>query len=712
MEQNNQIDFGLPTYFFNRELSWLDFNKRVILEADDNQNPLLEKLNFLSIGSSNLDEFFMIRVAGLQDQLKFGYSVPDTKTQLTAEEQLIEIAKKNRENIALQYSLLEKLKSELPANNIAFVHVADLSESETEAVYDYFQNYIFPTLTPLGIDAYRPFPHLNNKLLHLFVNLKKDEKHHVAVVPISSLVERYYLVRNEENIKVVLLEDIITTFLDTLFVGYDIEECFTFRITRNADFEVHEEGADDLLSVIEDYLRQRKNGMAVRLEVQTIGDNQYFQENIAMLQAELELEDRDIYQFDGPLDLTVLSDIVSGIKKEFPHLVYPPFQPVIPRELLGKNLFQVIEQQDVFLHHPYDSFNPVVTFIRESASDRNTLAIKQTLYRVSSNSPIIAALKEAAENGIQVTVLLELKARFDEENNVQWAKELEEAGANVLYGVTELKTHSKITLVVKKKKDHILRYVHLGTGNYNDKTARGYEDMGIFTSNIEIAEDATAFFNYLSGFTDVPDYQHLYVSPFDIRLSFVDYVEKEIQFHKKFGNGRIIAKMNSLTDRKIIMKLYEASSVGIQIDLIIRGICCLRPGVEGVSENIRVRSIVGRFLEHSRIYYFHQNGKHHLFLSSADMMTRNMVKRVEIEFPILDAAIRQEIIDVLRVYLSDNTKARRLLPTGDYEYIRNDKPALSAQTQFMEGASKEAETRPITVQKTSWLQRIKNRFFK
>lgn len=710
MTEFEQFDLESPEYYYNRELSWLEFNKRVILEADDHLNPLLEKLNFLSIGSSNLDEFFMIRVAGLQEQLKFGYSEKDTKTQLTADEQLEAIAKKNRKNIILQYDLLKQLKQELNKQQISFVKVTDLSDTEQENVKEYYQTNIFPALTPLGIDAYRPLPHLNNKLLHIFVNLSKGAQKNVAVVPISILLERHYLLRDNGRIKVLFLEDIIGSHLDSLFPGFEITSHFVFRITRNADFDIHEDGAEDLILVIEDYLKQRQNGMAVRLEIEKQTNNHEQAANITFLMKILDLRERDLYEFDGPLDLTVLTDIVKSLNDDFPELTYPPFKPIIPQELIQKDIFAVIEQNDVFFQHPYDSFEPIVDFIQKAAEDKNTLAIKQTLYRVSSKSPIVAALQEAAQNGIQVTVLVELKARFDEENNVHWAKKLEDSGANVLYGVSDLKTHSKITLVVKKKQNKIVRYVHLGTGNYNDQTAKGYEDMGIITKHEEIAEDATAFFNYLSGYSDVPDYKQLFVSPFDIRLSFLEYIEEEIQYHKDFSNGRIIAKMNSLTDKTIIIKLYEASQIGVKIDLIVRGICCLRPGVPGVSENIRVRSIVGRFLEHSRIYFFNQNGKQHLFLSSADIMTRNMVKRVEIEFPILDPTIKDDILSILEIYLADNTKARELQANGDYVYVKNNEPAFSAQEHFIANAVREKYDTKADQQKQSWFGRLKDRF--
>ncbi|WP_373710804.1 RNA degradosome polyphosphate kinase [Jeotgalibaca porci] len=673
-----------PAYYFNRELSWLEFNKRVIQEADISENPLLEQINFLAIGSSNLDEFFMIRVAGLQDQLQFDPGSRDSKTQLNAEEQLEEIARKNRQNITLQYDLLDKRKEDLKKYEVHFTNLSELTDSELAEVTEYYDTLIFPALTPLEIDAYHPFPRLNNKVMHLFVSLTKDEEKHTAVIPISNFLERFYLLETEETVKVVLLEEIIQANIHRLFNGYDVLDSFTFRITRNADFDVQEEGAEDLLSVIEDYLKRRKNGVAVRLEVEETQP-----QNVTLLRDALGLLERDVYQISGPLDLTLLAKLADKLEERFPDLRYPSFTPIIPNELLSEPIYALADRQDIFLHHPYDSFRPVLDFIEEACRDENTLAIKQTLYRVSKDSPIVKALKTAAESGIQVTVLVELKARFDEENNVHWAKELEDSGAHVLYGVTELKTHSKITLVVKKEGTQLKRYVHLGTGNYNDKTARGYEDMGIITTQSEIGEDATEFFNYLSGFSKVPKYSQLYVSPYEIRLSFFEHIEKEMAFHQAFGNGHIIAKMNSLTDKKIIKKLYEASMMGVKIDLIIRGICCLKPGIIGISENIRVMSIIGRYLEHSRVYYFHQNGAKKLFLSSADMMTRNMINRVEIEFPILDEKIKNEILTILDVYLNDNQKAQELHKDGHYVPIINSEEPLHAQKKFVQWAREE-----------------------
>lgn len=712
MESDSKPNLAHADYYFNRELSWLDFNKRVIEEANDPQNPLLEQLNFLSIASSNLDEFYMVRVAGLQDQFKLGYHITDSKTGMTPLEQLSAISKKNSENIALQYDGYYGLLNKLAAKNIRIKKISDLSESELAVIEETFDEQIFPALTPLGIDAYRPFPNLNNKLIHIFVNLEKKDTTRVAIVPVPAPLQRFILLDEDKNdIGIVLLEDVVRHFIHTLFKGFTVTNSFSCRITRNADLELHEDGADDLLVVIQDYLKKRKNGMAVRLEIDTRDTIETLQGDVRFLQTELDLEDRDVYMIDGPLDLTFLSNLTRHLAVSLPDDVYPSFSPVTPNDLAGKNIFDVVEKQDIFLHHPYDSFDPVVDFIKSAAEDEDTIAIKQTLYRVSKDSPIIEGLKSAAESGKQVTVLVELKARFDEENNVQWAKELEEAGAHVLYGMTHLKTHSKITMVVKKQNNSIVRYVHLATGNYNDKTARLYTDMAIFTANKEIGEDATNFFNYLSGYSDQPEYNHLHVSPFEIRDSFIEYIDDEIASHKQFGNGHIIAKMNSLTDKRVIMKLYEASQAGVRVDLIIRGICCLKPQVPGVSENIHIRSIVGRFLEHSRIYYFHHNGDENLYLSSADMMTRNMIKRVEIEFPILDKAIKKEILSLMTVYLADNTKARELHPDGTYRYVRNDNPRVDAQKYFMELANKEKEI-PTLSEKDSWLKKIQRRFKK
>jgi len=710
MAIESKSDLASPVYYFSRELSWLDFNRRVLEEAKDTLNPLFEQINFLSIGSSNLDEFFMVRVAGLQDQLKMDFDVPDSKTGMLPEEQLEAIAQKNGENVSFQYETYYTLLEKLTEKGIHFKNMDDLNKEEYAYVEDVFNEQLFPALTPLGIDAYRPFPNLNNKLIHTFVNLEKDGMTRVAIVPVPALIQRFIMLEGNGVTGIILIEDVIRHFIHTLFKGYNVSNSFSFRITRNADLDIHEDGADDLLLVIQDYLKKRKNGIAVRLEVDIRNASHSLEGDVQFLATELDLKERDIYKIKGPLDLTVLSKISRILSISFPEHVYPEFKPVTPLELVNQDIFDVVEKQDVFMHHPYDSFDPIIDFIKIAAEDENTIAIKQTLYRVSNDSPIIEALKTASENGKQVTVLVELKARFDEESNVQWAKELEEAGVHVLYGMTHLKTHSKIAMVVKKKHNKIIRFVHLGTGNYNDKTARLYTDMGLFTSNKEIGEDATNFFNYLSGYSDQPEYNHLHVSPFEIRDSFIECIDDEIESHKQYGNGHILAKMNSLTDKRVIMKLYEASQAGVRVDLIIRGICCLKPQVPNISENIHVRSIIGRFLEHSRVYYFHHNGEDNLFLSSADMMTRNMIKRVEIEFPILDKAIKKEILSAMDIYLADNTKARELFPDGSYLHIRNDLPPVFAQQHFMEKASAEKVIPPAFPATGNWFRKIQKRF--
>ncbi|WP_062532469.1 polyphosphate kinase 1 [Jeotgalibaca dankookensis] len=682
----NQYDLHAPEYFFNRELSWLAFNQRVILEAKDETNPLLEKARFLAIGSSNLDEFFMVRVARLQDQLKLAPAHRDLKSQLTAHQQLQAISEMNRQNTHLQYELFSQLKKEFSDQHIFFSSFDQLDSLEKDEVTNHFRKKILPLLDPIRIDNRGEFPKLQNKRLYLFARLRKSQVDSLTVIPLSESLERFYILRSENKIKVILIEDLVESLLGELFSNFELVSTFPFRITRNANFEIDEDDGDDFLVVMEEAIRQRQDGETVRLEIKVDLLNKAHQIDFAFLKNQLEVNQRECYIFHDTLDLTFLFELITELQDGFPTFLYSPFSPIIPRELRDHSLFAEIKKGDVFLHHPYDSFQPVIDFIDEAANDPQTYAIKQTLYRLSEASPIIASLKQAAENGIAVTVLVELKARFDEKNNIHWAKELEDSGASVLYGVTGLKTHSKISLVIKNEGHHRVCYAHIGTGNYNDHTARGYEDMGIFTSHPELVEDAHTFFNYLIEQANRPTYRQLSVSPYDIRSSLIHYIDREIALHQQYGNGRMIAKMNSLTDKTLIIKLYEASQAGVQVDLIIRGICCLRPGIPGVSDNIRVTSVIGRYLEHSRIYYFHHNGKDNLFLSSADMMTRNMINRVEIAFPILDATIKQEIQTILSVYLADNQKAWSLTQNGDYLPITNQEKPLSAQNYFIKKA--------------------------
>ncbi|MDH5139599.1 RNA degradosome polyphosphate kinase [Staphylococcus cohnii] len=709
-------DLNLPQYYNNRELSWLDFNYRVLQEAEDKNNPLLEQLKFISIFSSNLDEFFMVRVAGLQDQVKMGYDKPENKAQLTPKEQLEQIKIKNKKYVDLQYARYNELVELLKQHRVEVTKPESLPESLLPQLEREFKTGILPTLTPLGIDAYHPFPKLNNKSLNIFVDIDTDDAINSAIVQIPSLIPRFYTLNQGQTQYVVMLEDIITYYINELFTGYEVLNTFTFRITRNADLTIHEDGAEDLLIEIERFLKERKRGTAVRLE---IDGRQATYEDVVWIINQLEVHDNDVYFVDGPLDLTLLFDLVDHLSNSLKHLTYNKYLPQPPQSLGNEDIFDLSLKRDIFFHHPYESFEPIVDFIRDAANDPNTIAIKQTLYRVSKDSPIINSLKTAAENGKQVTVLVELKARFDEENNVHWARMLEDAGCHVIYGMTYLKTHSKISLVVKRNNNKLTSFVHLGTGNYNDKTAKLYTDMGIITTNQEIAEDAINFFNYLSGYTLKPEYNKLIVAPYDIRDVFLARIDKEIKSHRENGNGKIMMKMNSLTDKDIILKLFEASRAGVKVKLIIRGICCLKPGIPDVSDNIEVVSIVGRYLEHSRIYYFHNNGDEKIYLSSADAMTRNMIKRVEILFPVEDKKIAKRLLDYMNLQLSDNQKGRYQDEQGYYHYIHNNLSPLNSQAYLMKEAMtfgqklKEASTLPQEVpiqHKNRWFSKLKDTF--
>ena len=680
------VEIAKPQYYNNRELSWLAFNERVLEEAEDENNPLLERLKFLAIFSANLDEFFMVRVAGLQDQLRAGFHKPENKSGLTPKEQLSKIAERTQALVRRQTEVFRHLTSKcLPKENVFVRDIKDLNLEQRQFLNELFEETIFPVLTPVAVDAYRPFPTLLGKTLNLLVMLDNkgndsELTDNVAIVQVPSVLERYIKVPSESDKTVfVLLEDVISSHVDKLFLGYRVKSTQAFRLTRNADLTIHEEGAQDLLVEIEKELKKRKWGVGSRLEVR---DGEMNDDVLDYLLEEFEIEESDVFKIDGPLDLTTMFTFVKVISKGREHLEYETFIPQPPQDLQSnENIFEKAIAQDLFFHHPYESFGPIIDFIAEAAVDPSVLAIKQTLYRVSGNSPIIQALKMAAENGKQVTVLVELKARFDEENNVLWAKQLEQAGCLVIYGMNNLKTHSKITLVVRRRLGKIERFVHLGTGNYNDATAKIYTDMGIITSNKEFGIDATNFFNYLSGYTEKPQFHHLVVAPFDIRDEFIRLIDQEIQCHIEYGNGFIRAKMNSLTDKDLMMKLYEASIVGVKIELIIRGICCIRPGIPGISENITVTSIVGRFLEHSRIFWFHHNGENLLYLSSADMMTRNMVKRVEILFPVYAPEIKKRIFQIMNYQLSDNQKARIQDSNGNYRYKEDQKGENQVNSQ-------------------------------
>ena len=707
--EDGKTNLNAPKYYQNRELSWLDFNKRVILEALDDTNPLLEQLGFIAIGSSNLDEFIQVRVAGLQDQHKLGVTETDSKKGWTPKKQIQEISIKNRDIVKQQYDIYHQKMVELESIGYEVASIASLSQQQKNDMRDIFTNQIKPAITPYGVDAYRPFPHLHDGNIQIFVHLVKNGEPYAVIIPLTHLIDRYYILEAEgsDNRPIIFVEDIIKAHLEEMFIGYSILESFTFRVTRNADLEIQEEGADDLLMAIEDYIERRKNGMAVRLEVDARTSNSKLPEDITFLKEMLELSDDEIYYLDGPLDLTFLFQLTDALGEMHSDLLYKPFHPHYPSILEGKSIFHAIEQNDIYLHHPYDSFEPVLEFIQKAANDSHTVSIKMTLYRVSSDSDLVLSLINASKSGIQVTVLMELKARFDEENNVLWAKEMEDAGIHILYGVRDLKTHSKVAMVTRKVGNGFRRYVHLGTGNYNENTATLYTDMGIFSSNEVIGQDTTDFFNYLSGYSIQPDYNHLHVSPYRIREMFLSKLNREIKHQKESGNGHFMAKMNSLTDKVLIQKMYEASQAGVKIDLNIRGICCLIPGIPGVSENISVRSIIGRFLEHSRIYFFHNNGHTELFLSSADMMTRNMVNRVEIAFPILDSEIKKVILKTLNLFFSDNKKAWELRSDATYVKLRptSDENPISAQVELMKVANDESKGK---LRQDTWLERLKS----
>ncbi len=676
--------FVKPENFVNRELSWLEFDYRILEEARDKTLPLFERLKFLSITASNLDEFFMVRVASLKDMVHAGYTKPDM-AGLNPEEQLQRIGEKTHELVALQYSTYNRsLLPTLKQNGLRIVsRHEDLNEAEGAWVDEYFRANVYPVLTPMAVDSSRPFPLIYNKSLNIAALIhKRDGEEEGAVdfamVRVPAVIPRIVEIPVSEERVVILLEEIIERNLSALFLGCDIIAAHPFRIMRNADLSVDEEGAEDLLAEIEKLLKRRQWGEAIRLEIEDNADKRI----LKRLRKELKIQPADIYEVNGPLDLTFLMKMygLTG----FDHLKAEPHKPQPnPAFLNDDDIFTNIRKGDILLHHPYESFEPVVNFIQTAARDPEVLAIKQTLYRVSGNSPIVAALAEAADNGKQVSVLVELKARFDEENNINWARMLEKAGCHVIYGLVGLKTHSKITLVVRREEDGIRRYVHLGTGNYNDSTAKLYTDCGLLTCHPQIGEDATAVFNMLSGYSEPQQWNQLVVAPIWLRKRFLRLIERESANAKLGRPARIIAKINSLCDRDIIAALYEASCAGVKIDLIVRGICGLKAGVPGLSENISVRSIVGNFLEHCRIFYFENNGTPEYYMASADWMPRNLDRRVEIMFPILSLELQEKAMHILEVQLEDNLKAHVLKPDGSYEKIdRRGKEPVGAQDTF------------------------------
>ncbi len=706
------IDFKNPQYYINRELSWIEFDRRCLSEARNKENPLLERLKFLSITASNLDEFFMVRVASLRDMVQAVYKKKDI-AGMTASEQLSAVLEATHTFMQQQYwTLNRQLLPALEEQKICMVRDLDkLSKSDQRFVEDYFTSNVFPVLTPMAVDSSRPFPLIRNKSLNIGALLTRKEsaapgilgsgkkskksgknaktRYEFATVQVPGVLPRILVLPRleDEPARLVLLEDIIRRFLPTLFVNYEIKCAGPYRIMRSAELEIAEDEAEDRLKEIQKQLKKRQRGDAIRLEVEKGVDEQL----LHLLMTELSLSKDYVYEVDGPLDLTYLMKAygIEGHDELREHSYAAP--QAVPEFPAGCDLFEQIRKGDVFMHHPYQTFDPVVKFVSDAADDPSVLAIKQTLYRVSGHSPIVAALARAAENGKQVTVLVELKARFDEENNIEWAKQLEKAGCHVIYGLQNLKTHSKITLVVRREEDGIRRYVHLGTGNYNDSTAKLYTDVGLMTCSDPIGEDATAVFNMLSGYSEPRFWNKLSLAPLWLKDRFINLIGREQRHAQNGETAHIIAKMNSLCDPDVMEALYKASAAGVEIELIVRGICCIRPGIPGVSENITVRSIVGNFLEHSRIYYFENGGSPEVYAASADWMPRNLDRRVEIMFPLEDSAIRAKALHILQLELEDTVKAHILRSDGTYDRVdRRGKELINSQLQFCAESVKEA----------------------
>lgn len=685
--------FTDPALFTNRELSWTLFNERVLSEARDRTIPLFERLKFLSITASNLDEFFMVRVASLKDMENAHYTKPDI-AGLTPTEQLEKLDVATHKIVSQQYSTYKRsLLPQLRAHGLRVIEKhEELNEEEGAYVDQYFEENVYPVLTPMAVDSSRPFPLIRNKTLNIgaLVRKKSGDKHkeeplEFATVQVPSVLARIVPVPSkEEGVKsVILLEEVMERNISRLFLNYDIVCSYPFRIMRNADLTIDEDEAEDLLKEIEKQIKRRQWGQAIRLDVEAGMDKRL----LKIIKEELGIEENSIYKIDGPLDLTFLMKMYG--LEGFDHLKNLPYTPQpVPEIAADADIFEAIRNGDILLHHPYQTFAPVVNFIRQAARDEKVLAIKQTLYRVSGNSPIIAALAQAAENGKQVSVLVELKARFDEENNIVWARKLEQAGCHVIYGLVGLKTHSKITLVVRREEDGIRRYVHLGTGNYNDATAKLYTDLGLLTCKDAIGEDATAVFNMLSGYSEPLSWNKLSLAPLWLKDRFLYLIRREMEHAKEGRPAHIIAKMNSLCDPDIIAALYEASAAGVKIELIVRGICCLRVGIKGISENISVRSIVGNFLEHGRIFYFENDGKSEVFMGSADWMPRNLERRVEILFPVEDVRLKEKVMHILEGQLRDNVKAHILMPSGEYEKVdKRGKVLYNSQDAFCQEAA-------------------------
>lgn len=699
-------------YYLNRELSWLQFNKRVLQEAVDDSNPLLEKLKFLAITSSNLDEFFMIRVSGLKHQTENNITRRDI-AGMTPEEQIENISELCQQLVAKQYIYLKDILQVLQKEGLSFVKPDSIDEEQKKWLENYFEREIFPVVTPMAVDASHPFPFLASKSLNIAMLLERNERDNLvdeendidiktAIVPVPSVLPRIIRLpdtdKNSKRHRFIFLEDVLMHYAQRLFIGYDLLEARAFRITRDADLYIDEEDAQDLLVEVERQLKKRQRGAAVRIEFE-VGTSRFMRR---FMTQEMNLAKEDMYEIDGPVDITVFFSF-CGIKG-YDHLRYKEAKPHTPWSMIEMkrekktNIFDMIREKDILIHLPYESFDEsVVEFMLAAANDKNVLAIKQTLYRVSSSSPIVQALEKAVQNGKQVTVLMEVKARFDEANNILMARRLEKAGAHVIYGLVGLKTHSKCTLVVRREKDGIRRYVHIATGNYNASTAKLYTDMGLLSCNDKLGVDASAFFNLLSGYSDPPIWDSFIVAPINLRERCLQLIDREIEFARSGESAHMIAKMNSLLDKEIIDKLYEASRAGVKIELIVRGICVLIPGIPGVSDNITVRSIVGRFLEHSRIFWFQNGGREEIYIGSADWMPRNLNDRVELMVPVSDEELKQRVKKMILLELADNQKAYAMQSDG--MWIKNvmEEDRICAQEIFQQIAEIRGKENKLTL---------------
>src|SRR5262245_27650068 len=686
----NGVPLDDPSLYFNRELSWLEFSRRVLEEAKDPSVPLLERIKFLAIFESNLDEFFMVRVGGLQQKVKLGIAYGSVADLMPARTILEEIGGRVGQLTTAAYRCLyDELLPGLVREGVVLRGVESLTEADRKHLGDVFRNQVFPVLTPLAIDPGHPFPHLLNKSLNLAVILRRpgDAEELFAVVQAPSVLPRFVSLPADPSNGgprhlFTTLETVIRLHLPELFPGMELQSDAVFRVTRNSDFEIDDEDVEDLLKAIEEEVRKRRRGAAVRLQLEADAP----EELEAFLTAALDLDPTDVYRVPGPLDLTGLFQI-HGLPG-YPNLRDPQFTPQqVPEFALAPSPWAAIRSRDVLVHHPYESFGCVVDFIEAAASDDRVLAIKQTLYRTSSDSPVVRALQRAADNGKQVTAVIEIKARLDEERNIVWARELEKAGVHVVFGFIGLKTHCKVALVVRREEDWIRRYVHLGTGNYNPQTARTYTDLGYFTANPDFADDVSALFNYLTGYSELPVWKKLIVAPSRLQDFMIEMIEKEAAFERAGKGGRIMAKLNGILEPAVVKAIYRASQAGVKIELICRGICALRPGIPGISENVRVVSVVDRFLEHSRIFYFGNGGDPQVYIGSADWMDRNLSRRVEVVFPIEPPDLKQRLItEILATNLADNVKASELQADGTYKRlsVRDGEPEVRSQQRFLE----------------------------